>query len=133
MQIVTIIATLLAQLSGVATVYRSTQHYGKVLYCDYALPGEQRYALETGVWFALDVRQYTSGLTRCGDKLCAVFADGTVLCGLALDAGRFRERWVSTYGPDVPIVIDIPGLWWPYSDRLSQLVTVYNLSKQGGD
>jgi len=129
MQILAIVVAFLIQPFGVATVYAGEQWEGNLLYCDYALPGEQRYVSETGSWFAFDIGEYRSGRIKCGDWMKLTFVDGLTLYGRALDAGTFRDYYVSDYGPDVPIAVDVPGLWWPYSDRSSQLVSVINLSQ----
>jgi len=133
MYILILVANLLGvstpQLTGVATVYAGEQWEGNLLYCDHALPGTLRYEKQTDVWFAFDIEEYRSGRIACGDIMRLDFADGTHLLGRALDAGTFQGYWVTTYGPETPIVVDIPGLWWPYSDRSSQLVSVTNLSQ----
>lgn len=64
--------------------------------------------MELEPWAAFDVEQYTSGRLTCGQQVILLFTNGQVLTVRAWDAGRFRDRWVNSFGPDMPIVVDLP-------------------------
>jgi len=95
-------------LSGVATYYSEAKHNGNPLYCDQFSNKKLTYNRNNENWIAMDVGQYLSGNVQCGDKFVLLFEDGKMLEAVALDAGRFENYYVVSYGPDVPIVVDLP-------------------------
>lgn len=111
-----VVATAISGQAGVATWYATAQHEGNLLYCDYAFPDrELRYDRPTaeamGPWVAVDVSLYLDGKMSCGDDLLLLFEDGTVMRAKALDAGRLASHFVRDFGPEVPILVDVPQYW----------------------
>lgn len=102
---------------GTATYYTAPE--GAVLYCDQHCTVPQVYSQNTAPWVAVDESWYLSGLIECGDEVTLLVGD-EVMTFRALDAGRFRGRWVSTW-PVLPIRIDLPEFYKP-DERLSWLV-----------
>ena len=76
-------------------------------------------------WAAFDVGWYESGRVTCGERVLLIF-ESTAIIVRAWDAGRFQGRWVTDYGPDVPIVVDLPEHLRPDS-RLSWPVVVVTM------
>lgn len=112
-------------LEGVATYYAADRHAGRPLYCDQYLPEVQVYDEAASPWFSVDVGEYQSGRVRCGEWFLLAFGNGTYLVAQALDAGRFVDRYVLDYGPDRPVVVDLPEHLHPNGGAI--LVSGYSL------
>lgn len=112
-------------LEGVATYYAADRHAGRPLYCDQYLAETLIYDEAAPPWFAVDIVEYQSGRVRCGEWFLLAFGDGSYLIAQALDAGRFSGRYVTDYGPDKPIVADLPEHLHPNGGAI--LVGCYSL------
>jgi hypothetical protein len=116
-------------LEGVATYYAADRHAGRPLYCDQYAAERLVYDAAASPWFAVDVGEYQSGRVRCGEWFLLAFGDGSYLVAQALDAGRFVGRHVVDYGPDMPIVADLPEHLHPNGGAIP--VRVYRLATLG--
>ncbi|MGD8500061.1 MAG: hypothetical protein PVJ86_05410 [Phycisphaerales bacterium] len=119
--------------TGVATYYSEEQFGGGPLYCDQFLPGETLiYDRETPDWAAFDETWYKDGTVACGDLMLLAFGGGETLLVRAWDAGRFGKFYVESWGPDLPIIVDLPEHLRP-SEQMSWPVVLVNLSRLGLD
>ncbi len=101
-------------LIGVATWY-GNPFIGEPLYCDCGLPPPHRlvYARSTEPWLAMDPYYYEHGW-NCGDEIWVYFGNSLVLKTALYDAGPLSHYYIEDFGPEVPIVADIPGHLWPF-------------------
>lgn len=111
--------TLLLSFISMATFYYPKQFSNPpVLYCG-------MYAPESVPWVALNVELYQQGVVLCGDRVEVLFADGTLLNALALDAGPFTGYYIEGY-QELGIGVDIPHPLWPYDSMSAPvLIRVY--------
>ena len=86
---------------GGITFYYGKQFEGSNLKC----PG-YRYERDTGPWLAVDIGEYESGRTRCGDWYLIRFYDGSRHFARALDSGYLADYNVWDTG--LPFVADLP-------------------------
>ena len=117
---------LLIFLVGVATFYPAADYEGKVLY--WSTPEEPLYYhKETVPWIAVPVEFYSKGWQK-GDLVIVTFLElGVRRRFRALDAGPLSDYYIEDYAA-LPLVADIPEYYWPFSDRLSTAITLYNAS-----
>lgn len=109
---------LLATLVGVATWYGPGYYY-QPLYCGgFYEPG-------TPPWAAVDVGMFQEGW-ECGDELQITFEDGTELTLRLMDTGPLSNYYIEDFGPDTPIVIDIPEPFWAFPGSYAAPVRVVN-------
>jgi len=130
-----LILAALMLYGGVATYYSEDKHAGRPLYCDQFVTGRQLVYDRnlTEDWAAFDLGWYEDGTVACGDKVRLFFPeDGTVLDVIAWDAGKFGKFYVEDWGPDSPIVVDLPEHLRP-DGAMSWPVVVVNLTKLGLD
>jgi len=106
-----------------ATWYRPTDYEG-VTFCGQYTDDLIENQIQ---WVALDVDLYLSDEVSCWDEIVVEFQDGSRLYAYALDAGPFRDYYIEQYGPDVPIIVDIPDHLWDRDGR-SRLVSVIHLT-----
>lgn len=127
-----LILAALMLYGGVATYYSEEKHAGNPLYCDqFVTDGRLVYDRNLTNWAAFDVTWYGDKV-NCGDKMRLFFPDGTILDVLAWDAGRFGKFYVEDWGPDKPIIVDLPEHLRP-DGALSWPVVVVNLTRLGLD
>ena len=79
---------------------------------------------------AFDIGWYESGRIKCGDDMLLIFETGSMLVK-AWDAGTFQGYWVEGFGPDAPILVDLPEHLRP-DGRMSWPVVVVTLNKLKG-
>lgn len=116
--------------SGVATYYAEEQFGGGPLYCDQFVT-DRRLVYDRNLtedWAAFDVSWYGK-YVDCGDLVLLVF-EGETLTVRAWDAGRFSRYYVEDWGPDKPILVDLPE-YLRLDGQMSWPVLVVNLSKLG--
>ena len=111
-------------------MYTTAQHAGNPLYCGNV------YAAETGPWVALPYREYGDSW-QCGDLVYLSFGNGDALMARALDTGPFGRNCVIRGNRCIPILVDVPELWWP--DALAgdisapvRMVNITRLAKELG-
>jgi len=110
-------------LVGVATWYAGP-YVGQPLYCDAGQ--DLTYDTATSPWLAMDPYYYEQGW-ECGDEVW-VYIGKEILQLRLYDAGPLLDYYITDFGPDVPIVADLPEHLWPLSTR-SALVRVVNHTK----
>jgi hypothetical protein len=129
----TIYVSVLLMIAGVLSTPASLSHYaqrggitfyynefeGRSLKC----PG-YRYERDTGPWLAVDIDQYTSGKTKCGDLYLIMFYDGSTQVARALDSGYLGNYKVWDSG--LPFVADLPRYW--RDGRETKTGTIVNIS-----
>ena len=99
--------------------YYYNQFEGRNLKC----PGYQ-YERETGPWLAVDISQYESGKTLCGDWYLVLFYDGSIQSARALDSGYLSRYRV--WDTNLPFVADLPRYW--RDGRETRTGTIVNMS-----
>lgn len=114
-------------LVGVATWY-GPGFYGKTLGCGWCPSKPIRFSQSTVPWVAVDESMYQQEWT-CWDHI-SVWISGVELRLRLLDAGPLYAHYIKDFGPDVPIVADIPEHLWPrsLSQKMSAPVRVVNRS-----
>lgn len=109
-------------LVGVATWY-GPGFYGQPLYCG------GFYQVGTPPWAAVDPGVFQEGW-ECGDELLVRYEDGTDLILRLSDAGPLSNFYIEDFGPDTPIVLDIPKPFWaPPVSIWSAPVRVVNVTR----
>jgi len=112
-------------LVGVATWYAGP-YVGQPLYCNGPTHGNLMYDSSTEPWLAMDPYYYEMGW-ECGDEVW-VHIGGEVLKLRLYDTGPLLDYYIMDFGPDVPIVANLPEHLWPLRTR-SALVRVVNHTK----
>lgn len=111
--------------TGIATYYTYEEYGGGPLYAHRTLHYDYSHDLP---WCAVNVEAYLSGAVLPGDKLVVEFLEYDVVLYLeAWDAGPFTGYYIEDFGPDMPIIVDIPEHLWPL-DVMSARVRVTNIS-----
>ena len=118
-------AALNAPVRGGVTYYYGSFE-GKNLKC----PG-YRYEPETGPWVAVDISEYTSGATKCGDLIVIRWKNGETYLARALDSGYLDYRlWPDKSRPvwdtGLPIIADLPKYW---RTMPTETATMFNISR----
>lgn len=113
------LAKILWLVLGVATWYQG-EFEGQPLYCG------GYYHQDTTPWVAMDPYYYEHGW-ECGDEL-VVYIGGHKRRFTLLDAGPLSRYYIEDFGPDVPIIVDVPGLYWPLDEARSARALVINTS-----
>jgi hypothetical protein len=107
-------------LAGIATWYAGP-YIGGPLYCG------GYYTTDNMPWVAVDVSEYENSRIRCGDTLM-IWLAGEMIRARAMDAGPLYKYYIEDFGPELPIVVDIPKHLWPL-ETLSAKVTIINSSE----
>jgi hypothetical protein len=98
-------------LIGVATWYAGP--LDDPLFCDCGQSPSLLYTRKTKPWIAMDLYYYNSGW-ECGDEIWVYFGNHPRLKLALYDAGPLLDYYIEDFGPDMPIVGDIPAHLWPY-------------------
>lgn len=107
-------------MMGAVTFYPADKFEGNPLYCAQYLGDHLTYSRETaeryGMWVALDVSLYESGVVKCGDQLTIWYGGSEFVDVVALDAGTFEGYYVADW-PELPIIADVPEYFQDTSRR----------------
>jgi len=119
-----LLLALAASMARGGVTYYYGQFEGKNLKC----PG-YRYEPETGPWVAVDISEYTSGATRCGDTIIIIWDNGETLVARALDSGYLDYRlWPDKSRPvwdtGLPMIADLPRYWRTMPTETATMINV---------
>lgn len=124
----TAIAIITAALTpiGAATIYYAAEGFeGEPLYCNNGR-NDLFYRKDMPPWLAVDISEYLSGRTQCGDTFWVMFTDGQVLIAQALDAGYLYGPRTRAY-PELPILIDVPEYFATFPGVMG-ILAIVNIS-----